>query len=226
MKSIRDCGRQNGRRRSEVNQTGRLHKVSSFIMEEQDGTEQGEERKQYEEQRGLWFCLVWSVYLKVSPVFVPALKDKVRRFSSHSKASKVPPKKKTPGIFRGSGVLSSPANFLECILIEFIFAALTLFCFILQYIRHCFTTQSPHEALRKNKMTCHVRAEAMRLILCTLAIFTQQMHNILDPTESKWSQVGMQNGAGDFHVFQISRQFLSLKMMPFFTWWGNLSVSC
>lgn len=53
MKSIRDCGRQNGRRRSEVNQTGRLNKVSSVIMEEQDGTEQGEERKQYEEQRGL-----------------------------------------------------------------------------------------------------------------------------------------------------------------------------
>lgn len=60
------------------------------------------------------------------------MKDKVRRFSFHSKASK-----KDAGIFRGSRVLSEPANFLECSLIEFIFVALTLFYFILQYIRQC-----------------------------------------------------------------------------------------
>lgn len=191
MKSIRDCGRQHGRRRSEVNQTGRLHKVSSFIMEEQDGTEQGEERKRYEEQRGLWFCLVWSVYLKVSPVFVPALKDKVRRFSSHSKASEVPPKKKRrPGFSEGAGCLPRLQTSWNAASLSSFLRHSHYFALYDSTFRHCFTTQWPRETWRKIK-------------------------------------------CGGFSVFQIYRQFLSLKMIFFLLhlWgWthdgGNLSVSC
>lgn len=105
----------------------------------------------------------------------PGMKDKVRRFSFHSKASK-----KDAGIFRGSRLLSEPANFLECSLIEFIFCGTHI---ILLYI-------TVHSAVLNHPVTTWLGEK-----------------NILDPTESKWSQVGMQNGAGDFQFFRFPGNF-------------------